>query len=109
MKKPKIHSVGIVMNGVTGRMGMNQHLIRSIVAIRKEGGVRISDREVIIPEPTLVGRNAEKLEGIATQSGISKWTTNLDEALSDPFNSVYFDAQTTNLRSPSVKKAFAAG
>jgi predicted dehydrogenase len=97
------------MNGVTGRMGMNQHLIRSIVAIRKEGGVRISDQEVIMPEPTLVGRNAEKLEGIAAQSGISKWTTNLDEALLDPFNTIYFDAQTTNLRSPSVKKAIDAG
>jgi predicted dehydrogenase len=109
VKKPKIHSVGIVMNGVTGRMGMNQHLIRSIVAIRKEGGVRISDQEVIMPEPTLVGRNAEKLEGIAAQSGISKWTTNLDEALLDPFNTIYFDAQTTNLRSPSVKKAIDAG
>jgi predicted dehydrogenase len=109
MEKPTVHSVGIVMNGVTGRMGMNQHLIRSIVAIRKQGGVRVSDREVIMPEPTLVGRNAEKLEGIASQAEISKWTTDLDEALRDPFNTVYFDAQTTNLRSPSVKKAIAAG
>jgi predicted dehydrogenase len=90
-------------------MGMNQHLIRSIDAIRKQGGVHISDREVIMPEPILVGRNAEKLEGIATQTNISKWTTNLDEALSDPLCTVYFDAQTTNLRSPCVKKAIAAG
>src|SRR5512143_1400084 len=109
MEKPAVHSVGVILNGVTGRMGMNQHLIRSIVAIRKQGGVRISDREIIMPEPILVGRNPEKLEGTAPQTDIRRWTTNLDEALADPFYTIYFDAQTTNLRSPSVKRAIAAG
>ena len=35
----KTHQIGIIMNGVTGRMGTNQHLMRSIVAIREQGGV----------------------------------------------------------------------
>src|SRR5512144_1996979 len=109
MEKTTVHSIGVIMNGVTGRMGIHKHLLRSIVEIRKQGGVRISDREVIMPEPMLVGRNPEKLEAIAAQTEIRKWTANLDEALSDPFNTVYFDAQTTNLRSPSVKRAIAAG
>jgi predicted dehydrogenase len=109
MEKNIVHLVGIVMNGVTGRMGMNQHLIRSIVAIRRQGGVHLSDREVIMPEPVLVGRNPEKLEAAAGQAGVSKWTTDLDQALADPFNVVYFDAQTTNLRAPSIRKAIAAG
>jgi hypothetical protein len=56
------HNIGIIMNGVTGRMGTNQHLIRSICAIREQGGVKISDNEIIMPDPILVGRNAAKLE-----------------------------------------------
>jgi len=109
MEKPIAHTVGIVMNGVTGRMGMNQHLIRSIVAIMKQGGVRLNDREVIMPDPILVGRNAEKLESVSAQSGIPRWTTDLSRALADPNATVYFDAQTTNHRVESVKKAINAG
>ncbi len=103
------HRVGIVMNGVTGRMGTNQHLMRSILAIMEEGGIRLSDREVIMPDPVLVGRNPAKLERLSAQSGIEKWTTDVDEALSDPQNIVYFDAQTTSLRYESVKQAIEAG
>jgi predicted dehydrogenase len=109
MEKPVTHSVGIIMNGVTGRMGMNQHLMRSIAAIRAQGGVRISDKEFIMPEPILVGRNAEKLEGVAAQAGITRWTTDLDKTLADPQYTIYFDAQTTNMRVESVKKAIRAG
>jgi predicted dehydrogenase len=103
------HRIGVIMNGVTGRMGTNQHLMRSIVAIIKQGGVRISDEEAILPDPVLVGRNPAKLARIATLSGVDKWTTDLDTALSDPQTAVYFDAQTTSLRVPSVMKAIAAG
>ena len=103
------HRLGIIMNGVTGRMGTNQHLIRSIAAIIKQGGVKISDSEVIVPDPILVGRNAAKLEKLAQQNGIERWSTNVDETIADPHNVIYFDAQLTNLRGPAVKKAIAAG
>jgi predicted dehydrogenase len=103
------HKVGIIMNGVTGRMGMNQHLMRSIVAIIRQGGVKINDREHIMPDPILVGRNSEKLEALASSSGISKWTTDLDRTLDNPDYGIYFDAQTTLLRHESVLKAINAG
>jgi predicted dehydrogenase len=102
-------TVRIIMNGVTGRMGMNQHFIRSILAIRKQGGVRVSEGEVIWPEPLLVGRNPAKLEKLAAMDEGINWTTDLDAALSDPANEVYFDAQTTGRRAEAVKKAIAAG
>jgi len=109
MENETIHTVGIIMNGVTGRMGMNQHLIRSILAIMKEGGVRVGDRERIMPDPILVGRNAAKLEALAARTGIGRWTTDLDRALGETRNAVYFDAQLTNLRVPSIMQAIKAG
>ncbi|MBV9467696.1 MAG: Gfo/Idh/MocA family oxidoreductase, partial [Abitibacteriaceae bacterium] len=109
MENIKIHKLGIIMNGVTGRMGTNQHLIRSIMAIIAQGGVKISDQEVIMPDPVLVGRNAVKLEKLAQQVGVERWSTNVDETLADPQNTIYFDAQLTNLRVPAVKKAIEAG
>ena len=109
MERTTEHKVGIIMNGVTGRMGMNQHLMRSIVAIIKQGGVKLNDREHIMPDPILVGRSNEKLEALAASSGISKWTTDLDRILNDPAYLIYFDAQTTLLRHESVLKAIEAG
>ncbi len=106
---PTIHQVGIIMNGVTGRMGTNQHLIRSVCAIRKQGGIKINDGEFIMPDPILVGRNAAKLNALAEANGVERVTTDLDAALADPFNTVYFDAQTTGRRAEAVKKAIAAG
>lgn len=97
------------MNGVTGRMGANQHLGRSILAIIQQGGVKISDDETIVPRPILVGRNAGKLETLARDSGGLPWTTDLDAALTDPAYSIYFDAQTTDRRADAVRKAIAAG
>ena len=105
----KTHSVGIAMNGVTGRMGMNQHLLRSIVAIREQGGVRVNDGEVIVPEPVLVGRNPAKLEALAERAGVARWTTDLAAALSDSSIRVYFDAQTTDRRFEAVARAIDAG
>lgn len=97
------------MNGVTGRMGTNQHLLRSIMAIRKQGGVKISDDEVIMPDPILVGRNKAKLEHLAAQAGATRVSTDLNSVLADPNNQIYFDAQLTQLRAPAVQKAIAAG
>lgn len=105
----KIHKLGIIMNGVTGRMGTNQHLLRSMVAIRDQGGVRIGPGEYIMPDPILVGRNAAKLEGLCRRSGFNRMTTILDEALADDHNTIYFDAQITGRRHASVKKAIEAG
>jgi predicted dehydrogenase len=105
----KIHRVGVIMNGVTGRMGTNQHLLRSISAIIKQGGVRVSPTEVIMPDPLLVGRDAVKLQRLTQISEAKKFTTSLDEALANPDYSVYFDAQGTLQRVAAVKKAAAAG
>ena len=105
----KENRIGIIMNGVTGRMGTNQHLMRSIVEIIKQGGVKLSEQETIIPDPVLVGRNEAKLEKLAEMSGVSRYPTNLEETLSDKKNKIYFDAQTTGRRYDAVKKAITAG
>jgi len=106
---PTLHRVGILMNGVTGRMGTNQHLVRSVTAIRQQGGVRISDDETILPEPVLAGRNETKLAALAKQYGVERWTTDVDGTLRDPSITVYFDALSTNLRPANIRKALAAG
>jgi predicted dehydrogenase len=103
------HRLGIVMNGVTGRMGTNQHLVRSILAIRKQGGVRLPDGGSLWPEPVLVGRSEAKLRALAEAYALDRWTTNLDECLADPELPIYFDAQTTNRRAAAVRAAIAAG
>jgi predicted dehydrogenase len=101
--------LGIIMNGVTGRMGTNQHLIRSIVAIRTQGGVALKNGDRVMPDPILVGRDAGKLEKLAKEHGIERWTTDLTKALRDPKDTVFFDAATTKLRAKLVKQAIAAG
>lgn len=105
----KQHNVGIIMNGVTGRMGTNQHLLRSIAEIMKQGGVKLSNGDTIMPDPILVGRDENKLKKLAALSGASEITTDLDAALSDSRYSVYFDAQTTGRRADAVRKAVKAG
>ena len=109
MGQIKTHRVGIIMNGVTGRMGTNQHLLRSIMAIIGDGGIPLGTDAVIMPEPLLVGRNAAKLEALSDRAGGLRWTTSLDEALADKQFAVYFDAQTTDRRVPCVSKAIEAG
>ena len=104
-----IHKLGIIMNGVTGRMGTNQHLMRSIVEIIKQGGVQISPSEFIMPEPVLVGRNEIKLQKLAAMSGVEKWTTDLESVMKDPAYPVYFDAQTTGRRANAIKLAVKNG
>ncbi|NGP45179.1 Gfo/Idh/MocA family oxidoreductase [Bacillaceae bacterium SIJ1] len=102
-------NIGIIMNGVTGRMGTNQHLIRSIVAIRNEGGVNLANGEKLLPDPILVGRNEHKLRALAEAHGIERWSTDLDACLQDEYNQIYFDSQTTVRRAESIKQAIAAG
>ena len=102
-------SVGVIMNGVTGRMGYRQHLVRSILAIRDQGGVTLRDGSRVIPEPVLVGRNAGKLSEIATRHGIDRWTTDLAGALADPDLPIYFDAQATQVRVKAITAAVEAG
>ena len=101
--------IGIIMNGVTGRMGLNQHLVRSILAIRKQGGLELKDGSRLMPDPILVGRNAAKLQQIAKDHGVARWTTDLAAALADTNDTIYFDAQLTGMRATSVEAAIAAG
>jgi len=101
--------VGIIMNGVTGRMGLNQHLIRSILAIRAQGGVALGDGSALMPDPILVGRNQEKLKAIAGAHGLARWTTDLERALDNPEDTIYFDSGATGQREQNVLQAIAAG
>ena len=101
--------LGLIMHGVTGRMGTNQHLIRSICAIRAEGGVLLSNGDRVMPDPILIGRNAEKIEALAKQHGIARWGTDLDAALANPDDTVFFDAGTTQMRPQLLAKAIRAG
>jgi predicted dehydrogenase len=102
-------TIRVIMNGVTGRMGYRQHLVRSILAIRAGGGVALPDGSRVGVEPILVGRSAEKLAALAAEHDVADFTTNLDEALSDASASVYFDAQVTSERKKSILKAIGAG
>jgi len=105
----KEHNIGIIMNGVTGRMGTNQHLVRSIAAIVNQGGVKLEAGETIMPDPILVGRNKHKLEALCKLTGFTKMSVDLPETLKDPEYSVYFDAQTTGRRAEAIRLAVAAG
>ncbi len=102
-------NVRIIMNGVTGRMGYRQHLLRSILAIRDEGGVAMPDGGRLQVEPILVGRKRDKLADIARAHGVAEFTTDLDAALADESTTVYFDAQVTGERKKAILTAIAAG
>ncbi|MGE0725844.1 MAG: Gfo/Idh/MocA family protein [Alphaproteobacteria bacterium] len=101
--------LGIIMNGVTGRMGTNQHLVRSILAIRAQGGVALADGSRVMPDPILVGRNEAKVEALAKAHGVERWTTDLDKALANKDDTLFFDAASTNMRADLVRKAIALG
>jgi predicted dehydrogenase len=100
--------IGVILNGVTGRMGTNQHLVRSILAIREGGGLTVDNGERVMPDPILVGRNQNKLDALALRFGLDRVSTDLDAALADPYNQIYFDSQLTRLRAPAVRAAIAA-
>ncbi|HVZ46475.1 MAG TPA: Gfo/Idh/MocA family oxidoreductase [Ramlibacter sp.] len=103
------HRLGLIMHGVTGRMGMNQHLVRSILAIRAQGGVALSNGDKVMPDPILVGRNADKIGALAKAHGIERWTTDLDAALTNVEDTVFFDAGTTQMRPALLARAIRAG
>ena len=92
--------LGIIMNGVTGRMGTNQHLVRSVLAIRAQGGVRLANGDRVMPDPILIGRNADKLAALAKQYGVERWSTDLDKVLADKKDELFFDAATTQIAAP---------
>src|ERR1700749_884240 len=106
MTRKVIH---VALYGVTGRMGYRQHLVRSLLSIREQGGVQLEDGTTIFPEPILLGRNEERLRAIAERHGLERWTTSLDEVLGDPEVDVYFDTQVTSARESAVARAIAAG
>ncbi|AHG93128.1 oxidoreductase domain protein (plasmid) [Gemmatirosa kalamazoonensis] len=101
--------IGIIMNGVTGRMGLNQHLVRSILAIREQGGVPLGDGDALMPDPILVGRNEGKIRALAERYGVARWSTDLDACLADARDPIYFDATLTSARADNVRRAIAAG
>ena len=103
------HRLGVIMHGVTGRMGTNQHLIRSILAIQQQGGVALANGDRVMPDPILVGRNATKTGNLARQHGIERWTTDLKAALDNPDDALFFDAGTTQMRAELLRKAIAKG
>jgi predicted dehydrogenase len=101
--------IGVIMNGVTGRMGTNQHLVRSILEIRRQGGVALRDGTRLVPDPILVGRSAAKLEQLAAAHRLERWTTDLGKALRSESDTVFFDAASTKLRPQLLRRAIAAG
>src|SRR2546430_12625230 len=102
-------TAGVTATGVTGGMGHRQHLVRSLLAIREQGGLELADGTVLWPEPLLVGRSADRVRAIAEQHGLERWTTSLDAAFADPEMAMYFDAQVTSAREAAVLAAFTAG
>ncbi|WP_226782427.1 Gfo/Idh/MocA family protein [Oceaniglobus trochenteri] len=101
--------IGIIMHGVTGRMGMNQHLIRSVLAIRDQGGVRLKNGDLLVPDVIIVGRNEQKIAELARRHGVERYTTDLDAALANKDDTVFFDAASTQMRPGLLKKAIDAG
>jgi len=104
-----IRTIGIIMHGVTGRMGYNQHLVRSIIAIRDQGGVNLPNGDRVMPDPILVGRDLEKVKRIADRHAIARVTDDLDTALANPADSIFFDAATTRVRASLLTRAIEAG
>ncbi|CDP51485.1 GLUCOSE-FRUCTOSE OXIDOREDUCTASE [Devosia sp. DBB001] len=101
--------IGLIMHGVTGRMGYNQHLVRSILAIRDQGGVALSNGDRLVPDIIIVGRDADKISRIAQRHNIARWSTDLDAALANPDDTLFFDAGTTLMRASLIEKAIDAG
>jgi predicted dehydrogenase len=104
-----MRTITVAMNGVTGRMGTRQHLVRSVLAMREQGGVALPGGEVVVPDPILVGRDERKLRQLAEAYNIERWSTDLEGCLSDPEVEIYFDSQTTTRRTQSIKAAIRAG
>jgi predicted dehydrogenase len=103
-----VHTIGIIVHGATGRIGATQHLKNALTPIRSEGGLAVGD-DRIVPRVILVGRDKARLAAIAEENGGAPWTTDLDQALSDPAWTVLFDAAATHQRQGALEKGIAAG
>ncbi|HEV7276672.1 MAG TPA: Gfo/Idh/MocA family oxidoreductase [Devosiaceae bacterium] len=101
--------IGIIMHGVTGRMGYNQHLVRSVLAIRDQGGVPLADGTRLVPDIIIVGRDRDKIQRLAEKHNIARWSTDLDAALANPDDTIFFDAGTTQMRADLLSRAIDAG
>jgi len=101
--------LGLIMHGITGRMGYNQHLVRSVLAIRDQGGIMLKNGDRLVPDPILVGRNADRVRAVAERHGVTRWSDDLDAALANPDDTVFFDAGTTQMRAQLLERALAAG
>ena len=101
--------IGIIMHGVTGRMGYNQHLVRSIQAIIQDGGLLLSNGDRLLPDPILVGRNGKKMEALAKEQGIARWSDSIEQCLANIEDTLFFDAGTTQMRSDLLSQAIQAG
>lgn len=104
-----VKRIGVIMHGVTGRMGYNQHLVRSVLAIRDQGGVTLLNGDRLVPDIHIVGRDADKMEALAKKHNIARWSTDLDKALADKNDTIFFDAGTTQMRAGLLSKAIDAG
>jgi predicted dehydrogenase len=101
--------LGLIMHGITGRMGYNQHLVRSILAIREQGGLALQNGDILKLDPILVGRDGDKLRRIAERHGITRFTTDVAAALANPDDTIFFDAGTTQMRATLLGRAIDAG
>lgn len=104
-----VREIGIIMYGVTGRMGYNQHLVRSIVAIRDQGGVTLPNGDRVMPNPVLVGRNVEKVTELAKRHGIQRVAKDVETALANQEDTIFFDAGSTQMRAELLTRAIEAG
>src|SRR2546429_3674388 len=98
-----VKRIGVIMNGVTGRMGLNQHLVRSILAIRELGGVALPNGDRLVPDPVLAGGDEAKPRDIAATHGLTRVSTNLQPCLPNQTAEMHFDTQTTSARVRSVR------
>jgi predicted dehydrogenase len=100
--------VGVVVDGATGRLGTTQHL-RSLMAIRSEGGLPLANGDRLVPKPVLLGRNPARLSALAAANGGLRWSIDGDTCLADPDIAIYFDASATGGRPARVGTALDAG
>jgi predicted dehydrogenase len=102
-------TIGIVMEGATARIAREMHLTRTLLPIRREGGLLLANGDRLMPEPLLLGRNAEKLAAQAAEMGGLKWSTDTAACLADKSLQIYFDSSLTGGRVARAKAAIAAG
>jgi predicted dehydrogenase len=101
-------TIGILVNGATGRIGSTQHLANALIPLIADGGLALDD-DRLVPRLLLVGRDADRLAGVARTHAVPDWTTDLDAALADPAYAIFFDAAATQQRVAVLEKAIAAG